>query len=202
MSSRINPEHTLGLAAVLLSALFVTVPALAQDGSVAGTVTAKGLANSGDIVVSLTAPGLKVSAPAKPADIDQRGMKFVPHVLPVVKGTTVEFLNSDPLGHNVFSPEGRYNLGTWPQGEKHSHTFTKSGVYTQLCRVHSEMEAYIVVLDTPYFAVTRADGSFEIDHVPPGQYTLNAWSEKVSAGKQQVAVADGKPIKVQMTLTK
>lgn len=197
MTSRIIPGAFLALAALLVSA-----SAQAQGVDVSGTITAKGLSSSGDIVVSLAAPGLKTTPPAKPADIDQKGMKFIPHVLPVVKGTTVEFLNSDPLGHNVFSPEGKYNLGTWPQGQMHTHTFVKPGVYTQLCRVHAEMAAFVVVLDTPYYAVTRPDGSFDIPHVPAGQYTLVAWSETLNEGKEKIVVADGKPTKVQLTLSK
>jgi plastocyanin len=203
MSFRINSDVLLGLGAVLLATVLLSVAAsAAATGDVSGTITGKGLASSGDIVVSLTAPGLKITPPAKPADIDQKGMKFIPHVLPVVKGTTVEFLNSDPLGHNVFSPEGHYNLGTWPQGQMHAHTFLKPGVYTQLCRVHAEMAAYVVVLDTPYFAVTHPDGSFDIPNVAAGEYTLVAWSETLNEGKQKVTVVDGKPLKVQLTLSK
>ena len=126
--------------------------------------------------------------------------KFTPHVLPVVTGTTVRFLNSDPVGHNVFSPEGKYNLGTWPQGETKDHRFDKPGVYTQLCRVHAEMEAYVVVLDTPYFATTNKAGAFEITNVPPGQYTLVVWSEKLKELKQPITVAAGKPVSVDLTL--
>ena len=127
------------VASILMIPALLTVAWASELGSVTGTVTAKGLRTSADIVVSLQAPGLKLTPPAKPVEIDQKGMLFIPHVLPVVTGTTVTFLNSDPVGHNVFSPEGKYNLGTWPQGDKKSKTFDKPGVYTQLCRVHTEM---------------------------------------------------------------
>ena len=134
--------------------------------------------------------------------MDQKGMTFIPHVLPVVKGTTVKFLNSDPYAHNVFSPEGKYNLGTWPTGQTRDHKFDKPGVYTQLCRVHPEMEAFIVVLDTPYFTVTDKTGKYTIKGVPAGKYTLVAWSEKLKEGKQAVTVENGKSVTVDLTLRK
>jgi plastocyanin len=178
-----------GITAVVL---FLAQGANAQNGTVTGTVTATGLRTSADIVISLQGPGLKLTPPAKPVGMDQKNMTFVPHVLPVVTGTTVKFLNSDNLGHNVFSPEGNYNLGTWPQGETRDQKFDKPGVYTQLCRVHSEMEAFVVVLDTPYFAVTDKTGAFEIKNVPPGTYTLVAWSEKLKGVKKPLTVEAGK----------
>jgi plastocyanin len=192
--------RTLTVAALAAAVLSLAHDARAQSGGVTGTVTAKGVRTSADLVVSLQAPGLKVVPPAKTLEIDQRGMLFTPHVLPVVTGTTVRFLNSDPVGHNVFSPEGKYNLGTWPQGQTKEHRFDKPGVYTQLCRVHAEMEAYVVVLDTPYFATTNKAGAFEITNVPPGQYTLVVWSEKLKELKQPITVAAGKPVSVDLTL--
>lgn len=197
MSLRSNSGTIVAAFALVMSAVVQ-----AQTGSVTGTITAKGLPTSAGIVVSLEAPGLTVSPPAKPVEVDQKGMQFAPHVLPVVKGTTVRFLNSDPVGHNVFSPEGRYNLGTWPKGETRDRTFDKVGVYTQLCRVHPEMEAFVVVLDTPYFATTTPPGTFEITNVPPGKYTLVAWSAKRKTQKQMVSVEAEKPVTVTLTLTK
>lgn len=176
--------------------------AQAQSSTVTGQITAKGLPNSAGIVVSLEAPGLKVTPPAQPIEMDQKGMTFLTHVLPVMRGTTVRFLNSDAVGHNVFSPEGRYNLGTWPKGETRDHTFNKPGVYTQLCRVHPEMEAFVVVLDTPYFATTDSTGTFDMTNVPPGKYTLVAWSEKLKTARQVVSVEAGKSATVSLTLTK
>jgi plastocyanin len=92
--------------------LAIPVAAAAQTGGVAGTVSVTGIRTPADIVISLVAPGLTVAPPAKPAVMDQKNMQFAPHVLAVVTGTKVQFLNSDALAHNVFSPEGKYNLGT------------------------------------------------------------------------------------------
>jgi len=174
----------------------------AENGTVSGAVTAKGMRTNAGVVVSLAAPGLAVTPPKQAVEMDQKQMQFIPHVLPVVTGTTVRFLNSDPVPHNVFSPEGKYNLGTWPTGQAHDYKFDKPGVYTQLCRVHPEMEAFVVVLDTPYFAATDPAGKFEIKGVAPGAYKLVAWSEKLKAAQQEVTIESGKTLTVDLTLTR
>jgi plastocyanin len=173
-----------------------------ENGAVSGTVVAKGLRTSAGVVVSLVAPGLTVTPPRQSVEIDQKQMQFLPHVMPVVTGTTVHFLNSDPVPHNVFSPEGKYNLGTWPTGQGRDYKFEKPGVYTQLCRVHPEMEAFVVVLETPYFAATDASGRFEIKGVAPGAYKLVAWSEKLKSAQREVTVESGKTLTVDLTLTR
>ena len=144
----------------------------AAGGAIVGTVKVGGTPAADAVVYIQHADG--AFPPAAPGNMDQRGMKFIPHVLPVVVGTTVKFLNSDSTQHNVFSPDYEtYNLGTWPQGQTKDHDFAKCVkapcAYVQLCRIHPEMEAYIVVLQNPYFAVTDHDGHFHIDNVPPGQ---------------------------------
>jgi hypothetical protein len=143
-----------------------------------------------------------VTPPAKPIELDQKGMIFLPHVLAVQTGTRVQFLNSDAVAHNVFSPEGKYNLGTWPQGQTREHMFEKPGVYTQLCRVHPEMEAFIVVLNTPHFAVTDRAGKYAIADVPPGKYTLVAWGEKLKNLKQEVTIEAGKTLTVDLAMAR
>jgi plastocyanin len=186
--------------APLLGAVLLAAPAFAENGSVKGTVSAKGLRTAAGVVLSLHAPGLTVTPPAKPVEMDQKKMQFIPHVVAVVKGTTVSFLNSDPVAHNVFSPEGKYNLGTWPMGETRQHKFEQVGVFTQLCRVHPEMEGYIVVLDTPHFAITDASGAYDITGVPPGKYKLVAWSEKLKSSEQEVTIESGKAATVDLAL--
>jgi plastocyanin len=188
-----------GAVAVATASLWTSSQG-AENGAVSGTIVAKGLRTTAGIVVSLVAPGLAVTPPKQPLEMDQRQMQFLPHVLPVVAGTTVRFLNSDPVPHNVFSPEGKYNLGTWPTGQSKDHTFDKPGVYTQLCRVHPEMEGFVVVLDTPYFAVTDASGKFEIKAVPPGQYNVAVWHQKLKAPPKPVTVEAGKAASVDFTL--
>ena len=177
----------------------------AGGGAIQGTVKAIGLASNADAVVYLQqAPGT-FTPPTKPADMDQRSMQFVPHVLPVIVGTTVRFLNSDPTPHNVFSPDGeKYNLGTWPQGQTKDHVFAKCAkapcVYVQLCRVHPEMEAYVVVLQNPFFATTGKDGQYKIENVPPGSYSIAVWHAKGKSQPKPVTVDAAKPAVVDFAL--
>lgn len=193
-----------------LSPVLVMVPALvsaAGEGSITGTVTATGLRSNADAVVWVEkAPGT-FKPPAKPVEMDQIRMEFDPHVLPVVLGTTVRYLNSDPTPHNVFSPDyEKYNLGTWPKGQSKDHTFSTCAKfpcpYTQLCRVHPEMEGFVVVLPNPYFAVSDKAGHFEIKGVPPGQYTVAVWHEKLKGKPQPVTVEAGKAATLDFTLSR
>ncbi len=190
------------------AAALVTVPSgvSGAGGAITGTVTVTGASSSADAVVYVEqTPG--AAAPSKPVQMDQRKMQFIPHVLPIVMGTTVKFLNSDPTPHNVFSPDyEKYNLGTWPQGQTKDYTFDKCKklpcVYTQLCRVHPEMEGFIVVLQNPYFAVTERDGKYEITDVPPGSYRLGVWAEKGKASAKPVTVDAAKPAVVDFIVKK
>ncbi|HYK87315.1 MAG TPA: carboxypeptidase regulatory-like domain-containing protein, partial [Acidobacteriota bacterium] len=83
------------------------------------------------------------------------------------------------------------NLGTWPQGVKKSFLFNDLGAVPLLCNVHPEMSGYVVVVPTPYFAVTGKDGEYEIKGVPPGKYTLKTWSEEGKPVTQEIEVANG-----------
>lgn len=114
--------------------------------------------------------------PAQQVKMDQQNKMFIPYVLPVVLGTTVEFHNSDELLHNVFSVGAEeFNLGNWTKGIVRKHTFNKLGEITLLCNVHPEMEAYILVLQNPYFARPDGEGQFRIADVPAGEYVIKAW---------------------------
>lgn len=125
--------------------------------------------------------------------IDQKNLLFVPRVLPVVKSTTVEFHNSDNLKHNVFGVgDDDFDLGTWGQGVTQTHTFNKLGEVAILCNVHTEMEAYVLVLQNPYFAITDKEGNYRIENVPEGPYRLKTWHDKLkSQTKEVVAPKEG-----------
>lgn len=168
-------------------------PALAAAGTLSGRVEAKGQRHDGDAVVYVDAiPGKTFPAPKKAVEMDQVDMEFVPHVLPVLVGTTVDFLNSDAFLHNVFTPDKcaeKFNLGSWPQGESRSYTFAEPCAAVMLCNVHPEMEGWVVAVPTPYFAVTARDGSFAIDGVPDGSYTVKVWHPKLKPASRQVTVS-------------
>jgi plastocyanin len=173
--------------------LAMAVPLLA--GEIHGKVMCKGVKDCADAVVYVAAiPGKTFPAPADHARIDQLNLVFHPHVLPVLAGTTVDFLNSDAVLHNVFSPDAcadKFNLGTWPKGQSKSYTFKKECVASLLCKVHPEMEAFVVVVPTPWFAAAHADGSYAIADVPDGAYTLKVWHPKLKGAEKPVTVAGG-----------
>jgi plastocyanin len=201
-------HHSVVLGSVLVAAALVAVAAPnAAAVSISGTVKVTGSASAADVVVYIQqAPGA-FTPPAKPVEMDQKQMQFIPHVLPIVAGTKVAFLNSDPTPHNVFSPDyEKYNLGTWPQGQTKDYAFAKCAkfpcVYAQLCRVHPEMEGYVVVLQNPYFAVTDKTGHYQIEGVPPGSYTVAVWHSKAKAQPKPVTVDAAKPATVDFTLAR
>jgi len=166
------------------------IPMLAGD--IHGKIACKGVRDSADAVVYALASGKTFPAPTAQAKMNQANLMFSPHVLPVLVGTTVDFLNSDAVLHNVFSPDAcadKFNLGTWPKGQTKSYTFKKECVATLLCKVHPEMEAFVVAVPTPYFAVTKADGTYRIADVPDGAYTVKVWHPKLKATQKAVTVA-------------
>jgi len=111
------------------------------------------------------------------AMMDQRDMKFLPRVLPVVVGTTVDFPNNDKTFHNVFSTSEakKFDLGLYPSGKSRSVDFDKPGVVKILCNVHPDMEAFVVVKGHPYYATTDARGNYRLNGVPLGKYRLEVW---------------------------
>jgi plastocyanin len=190
----------LTLLPVLMLATVATATAAEEPGTVRGTVTVTKQKSSANAVVSIEAAGLPLTPPAEPVRIDQKGFRFIPHVTVVVPGTTVRFLNNDPEPHNVYSPEGRYNLGTWPTGETRDHVFEKPGIFTQLCNIHPDMLAYVVVLETPYSAVTDEEGRFEVKGVPPGKYLLWAWHEKKDGLEKEITVEPGQVLDLDLVI--
>jgi plastocyanin len=133
-----------------------------------------------DAVVSLHSPAAERAARAGTADLDQRDSQFAPHVLPITVGTAVGFPNSDRVRHHVysFSPIKRFELPLFSGRAAAPVTFGQAGVATLGCNIHDWMIAYVVVLDTPYFGRSDADGRATID-APPGEYRLRIWHERL-----------------------
>ncbi len=188
---------------IMLAAVIAMFSLAASAGSISGKVSGV----TGESVVYVEAiAGKTFPAPTEKPLIDQKGLMFNPHIVAIEQGTTVEFLNSDKVAHNVFwiSVGGNkklgHNLGTWPKGEKRAFKFDNPGAIPLLCNVHPEMSGYIVVSPTPYFAVTDKSGSYKIDNVPDGSYTVTAWHEGAKNSSKPVTVAgEGK---ADFTLTK
>ncbi|WKZ18828.1 MAG: hypothetical protein QY310_15590 [Candidatus Jettenia sp. CY-1] len=174
-----------------------------SSGVITGTITAKKPKYLKDAIVYIENMPNTFEPPTEHAVMDQKNMAFIPHVLPIVKGTTVDFLNSDSVQHNVYSPDvvaDNMNLGTWLKGEVRSFTFRKPGIASIRCNVHVDMLAYILILQNPYFARVGNDGSFSITDVPPGEYTVKLWSERGKSEDQQIKVISGPSAKVEFII--
>ncbi|HTZ57401.1 MAG TPA: hypothetical protein VMB49_04855 [Acidobacteriaceae bacterium] len=145
--------------------------------------------SSGDVVIWLTpSHGAENPQPAHTPQnytLIQKNKQFIPHILVVPTGSSVDFPNLDPFYHNVFSLFNgkRFDLGLY---EAHTHRavrFDRDGVSYIFCNIHPEMGAVVIALSTPYFAVSKPDGSLTISNVPPGSYRLNVWAENVAVEK-------------------
>jgi len=143
-------------------------------------------------VVYLTGDNLPAIAPPDSAPrMAQKDKMFVPSVLTVGVGYTVDFPNLDPFFHNVFSysKPKQFDLGRYPKGESETVTFDKPGIVKVFCEIHYSMRAYVHVLETPYFTTSDEKGNFVIKNVQPGQYTLNIWQENLQNITEPITVS-------------
>jgi plastocyanin len=192
-----------GAALLIFSPPFAVQAQQAKTGEQEGTI--KGVVNSPWVsryqaLVYLDHVNGEFPPPQENPHMSQKGMVFQPHILPVLKGSTVDFTNDDTVAHNVFSPPGvatAFNLGLYGSGVKKTQAFNNLGEVPLLCNVHPDMLAYVIVLQNPYFSLTDDKGNFEIKNVPPGTYQLKVWHEKLQEASQQVTVAAEKTTSVE-----
>jgi plastocyanin len=146
--------------------------------------------------------GIETEAPGEPAVMDQKKKRFIPRLLPIVKGQEVIFTNSDRLRHNTFSPHKTepFDLGTYGKGKSASVTLQVPGHHRVYCNIHQKMIGDIYVVPNHYFAVTDNSGKFTIKDVPEGEYTLKAWHIYGGADERPVRVAV-QPIEENFVLT-
>jgi plastocyanin len=142
------------------------------------------------------------SAGAPHASMAQEDETFQPHVLPVLRGTTVEFPNGDDVFHNVFSLSSTkvFDLGRYPKRSSRSLIFEKAGRVDVFCHIHSDMSAIVLVLENPYFASPDAKGHFVLDSVPPGDYTLMGFHQRIKPVQQRLHVVAGETTKTVFTI--
>jgi len=211
------------VAALLAAWTWVTAsaPCAAADGSVRGSIEVfqaklrtEGPKHDRDVVVMLRpVAGAQLPPASDRVHMDQKGLVFLPHVLAIQKGTTVNFLNSDNDQHNVYFLDDQsgetLDIGTWGPGVSVDHTFEKPGLVITLCKLHLEMAAYIVVVDSPWFTVAELDGptlsgSYLIEGIPPGEYELSVWHKKLKqkGGAVRVEVAADGASEVDVIITK
>lgn len=162
--------------------------ACSTSSNVSGTVTDQGKPVS-DAVVWLEGP--EHSKPGR-ATVDQRHQMFLPHIQVVPVGTRMDFPNNDDVFHNVYAEfqAKRFDLGVYPRGQSKHVTFDKPGVVSVRCNVHSQMSAYIIIVDSPYFAKTDARGFFSIKGVANHSYTVRVWHESGKTATSKISSPD------------
>ena len=136
------------------------------------------------------------------ATVAQRDEQFQPHVAPVYRGATVDFPNADDVFHNVFSLSSAktFDLGRFPKGSSKSVEFDKSGTVQVFCHIHSDMSAIVLVLDNPYFATPTDAGKYAIEGVPPGDYTVIGWHERIKPIARTVHVVAGETARLDFNI--
>jgi plastocyanin len=205
------------LVLLLALAALIMLPQKALSGEIKGSIKAQGLRSPENIVVYLTkAPPTDLDLSKVKFVMDQRNLEFIPHVLPVLVGSTVKFPNNDAVDHNIFSMSRtkKFNLGSYKPGDSKAVLFDQPGVVEVRCDVHAEMAAYILVMKNPYFAVTDETGNFQIpdatylhqvglDDLPelaPGKYVIKTWHEKLKTQKEAITITANEDVTVKLTL--
>jgi plastocyanin len=198
--------------------LLLCLPGQALAGKITGTVKVKGLRSPANILVYLTnTPPISLDVTKARFVMDQQNLTFLPHILPMPVGATVQFPNNDKVDHNVFSmSRTKFNLGSYKPGEIKTILFDKAGIVELRCDVHAEMSAYILVMKNPYWAITDAQGKFEIpdidylkqqgvsevENLPSGKYFIKTWHEKLKTQKSAVVVPNNEDVSVEIDLTR
>jgi plastocyanin len=209
----------LTITVLAIGVLFLYLPTQVFAGSITGTVKATGLRSPADVLVYLPkAPAAQLDLSGAKFIMDQRDLAFIPHVLLVPVGASVEFPNNDKVAHNVFSLSRTktFNFGSYGPGQSKTVLFDKPGVVELRCDVHAEMSAYILVMENPYFALTDDKGHFKIPdreyleqhgikgvtELPPGSYVVKTWNEKLKTHEAAVEVSKDGEASLQLDLTR
>ena len=175
------------LSTLILSTLLPHAPATAR-----GSVKLASGRNAGNAVVWLD--GAEKSAPLKSAMIDQKNRTFIPHISVVTVNTEINFPNHDTVFHNVFAAfdAKKFDLGMYPRGKTKIQKFSRPGLVALMCSIHSEMSAFVMVVDTPYYTVADRSGNFNISGIAPGSYKLRSWHESGEKSSEDVSISGDK----------
>ena len=174
----------------------------ALGGSIKGKIESSKSLKSSQAATVVWVEGLPAGEPneATPT-MSQSGIQFLPRVMTVVAGQTVDFPNEDDVAHNVFSlsKANKFKLGIYPKGQSRQVTFAKEGVIDLFCSIHRHMHAVIVVTPSEHAALTEVGKPFEIANIPPGTYTVKIWNSAHKLVTKEVTVGDG-PTELDVTL--
>ena len=204
------PIWLLACAVLLLGAQGWGADGASKGGIVKGAVTIAGKPTA-DVVVSVEGVAQEQvktqisNLKSKKAVLDQRELRFVPYVLPVLVGTTVDFPNNDKNWHNAYSKSDvkKFDLGLYAPGKTRSATFEKPGVVRVVCNVHPNMEAFIVVKEHPYFTAADSRGNYRLDGVPRGKFRLAVWHPQLGTTEASVEIVrDGEVVDINFDLKK
>jgi plastocyanin len=199
--------------------LFQYLPSPVFAGSITGVVNARGLRSPADVLVYIPkAPAVSVDLSGAKFIMDQRNLTFIPHLLVVPVGATVQFPNNDQVAHNVFSLSRTkaFNFGSYGPGESKTVLFDKPGVVELRCDIHAEMSAYIIVMENPYWGLTDESGHFKIPDqeylaqhgikgikdLPQGSYVVKTWNEKLKTQEVTVEVPKDGEVSLHLDLTR
>jgi plastocyanin len=155
-----------------------------------------------NVIVFLKDPPKRAEPPPMHATITQKDEAFVPRVVAITKGSTIDFPNTDPFFHNVFSlsRSATFDLGRYPKGVSKARAFPNAGLVKVYCHIHSHMTAAIMVFDHSFFRIPAADGTFTLDDVPAGSYEMSAWHERIGESTNTVKVEPGRTARVEFAL--
>lgn len=188
-------RHGLAAAALLILSFSPALAAEQGAGIIKGSVTIGGRP-TGDAVVSLEGFPRQANTPlsaASKAVVDQKELQFIPRVIAIIVGKTVDFPNNDKTFHNVYSNSEakKFDLGLYASGQSRSVNFNKPGVVKILCNVHPNMEAYVVVKEHPFFSVSDARGNYSIGTAPLGKYRVEVWHPQYGVKSVPVELVRG-----------
>lgn len=147
-----------------------------------------GIAN---VVILVAVAGAELKVPEKPLELDQKNCRFEPHVVVIPAGSSVEFLNSDVVGHNVhtYPKKGTGKNETIAPSDKRTWKYEQADQIEIKCDIHPWMNAWLIVTDAPFSAVTNEKGEFQIEGLPAGTHEVEFWHEKLGKNKGEITVA-------------
>lgn len=191
------------IAVVFAGLMVFAAVSVANAGSVSGKARVAGKESAANIVVYLEGVQGTFTLPEKRPEVNHINLQFAPLVSAVLKGTTVEFPNSDAVFHSAFSisPSNPFDLGLYQKGREKFVLFKNPGVVELFCHIHAHMHGFILVLDNPYFSVTNSAGEFDLANVPDGDYTIKAWANPTTVMTKTVSVAGNRTVNMDFTLT-